>query len=238
MARLRAAAALGLWIGLCTGSQACAATQVTPALRDLPLVEILGPRTDPTLVLFLSGDGGWRDLDKTIAERLATEGLQVVGFDCLRYFWTSRSPAELAEALGRAMDHYRRSWGSQRFVLAGYSFGADVLPAALSRMEPELRSAVIKVVLLGLSDQAEWVIHPAEWIGIHAKGDPVLPDAAKLNMRRVLCISGQKEEVSLCRAPVFSDAERIETAGGHHFDGDYQDLALKILASIRRAAGP
>ena len=46
---------------------------------DLPLVEIPGPRSDPTLVLFLSGDGGWRDLDKTIGERLASEGLQVVG---------------------------------------------------------------------------------------------------------------------------------------------------------------
>ena len=237
MARWRAAAALGLSIGLWTGSQACAATQAA-SIGDLPLVEIAGPRTQPTLVLFLSGDGGWRDLDKTIAERLAAEGLQVVGFDCLRYFWTARSPTELAEALGRAMDHYRRSWGSQRFVLAGYSFGADVLPAALSRMAPELRGAVVEIVLLGLSGQAEWVIHPAEWLGFRAKGDPILPDAAKLDMKRVLCISGREEEVSLCRDPAFAEAQRIETAGGHHFDGDYQGLALKILASIRRAAGP
>jgi type IV secretory pathway VirJ component len=56
-------------------------------------------------------------------------------------------------------------------------------------------------------------------------------------MRRVLCISGREEEVSLCRDPVFSSAERIETSGGHHFDGDYQSLAVKILASIRRATG-
>ena len=238
MARWPVVTGLCFWLGLWTGSQAWAAKQIAPSVSDLPLVEIAGSRADQTLVLFLSGDGGWRDLDKTIAERLAGEGLQVVGFDCLRYFWAARSPAELAEALGRTMDHYRRSWGSQRFVLAGYSFGADVLPAALSRMPDELRSDVIKVVLLGLSDQAEWVIHPAEWIGIRAAGDPVLPDAAKLDMRRVLCISGREEEVSLCRDPALSQAERIETSGGHHFDGDYQGLALKILASIRRSAGP
>jgi type IV secretory pathway VirJ component len=204
-------------------------------VADLPLVEIPGPRNDPTLVLFLSGDGGWRDLDKTIGERLAAEGLQVVGFDSLRYFWHERSPDELARDLGRAIDHYRNAWGSKRFVLAGYSFGADVLPIALDRMDEELRKSVIKIVLLGLSDQASFKIHPTEWLGIRAAGTPILMDARKMDMTRVLCVSGQREKISLCRDPAFAGAERIETAGGHHFDGDYQGLASRILASIRRA---
>jgi type IV secretory pathway VirJ component len=236
LATTRLAAALGLSIAMWAGA-AQGAGEGVPAVSDLPLVEIPGPRTEPTLVLFLSGDGGWRDLDKTIAERLAAEGLQVVGFDSLRYFWSERSPGELAAALARAMDHYAGAWGSARFVLAGYSFGADVLPAAVARLRPDLKGRVAKVVLLGLSDSVEWVIHPAEWIGIRAKGDPIRPDAAKLEMSRVLCISGREEEVSLCRDPVFVPAERIETAGGHHFDGDYEGLAMRILASIRRATG-
>ena len=206
-------------------------------VADLPLVEIPGPRSDPTLVLFLSGDGGWRDLDKTIGERLASDGLQVVGFDSLRYFWHKRSPDQLSEDLARVLDHYRTVWGSQRFVLAGYSFGADVLPAALARMEPALRKQVIKVVLLGLSDQASFEIHPTEWLGIRAAGTPVLPEARQMDMARVLCISGHQEKISLCRDPAFAGAERIETSGGHHFDGNYQGLAARILASIRRAEG-
>lgn len=204
---------------------------------DLPLVEIPGPRSDPTLVLFLSGDGGWRDLDKTIGERLASEGLQVVGFDSLRYFWHERSPADVARDLARVLDHYRTVWGSQRFVLAGYSFGADALPAALARMDPLLRKNIIKVVLLGLSDRASFEIHPTEWLGVRAPGSPVLPEARQMNMARVLCISGRQEKISLCRDPIFAGAERIETAGGHHFDGEYQGLATRILASIRRAEG-
>jgi type IV secretory pathway VirJ component len=236
LATARAALALGLSIAAWTGA-AQATGQAAPAVGDLPLVEIAGPRTERTLVLFLSGDGGWRDLDKTIAERLAAEGLQAVGFDCLRYFWHQRSADKLAADLARAMDHYRLVWGSEQFVLAGYSFGADVLPGAIVRLRPDLKARVSELVLLGISDSADWVIHPAEWIGIHAPGAPILPDAAKLDMRRVLCISGREEEVSLCRDPVFSSAERIETSGGHHFDGDYQSLAVKILASIRRATG-
>jgi type IV secretory pathway VirJ component len=206
-------------------------------IGDLPLIELPGPRSDPILVLFLSGDGGWRDLDKTIGERLASEGLQVVGFDSLRYFWHARSADEVARDFARAFNHYRSVWGSKRFVLAGYSFGADVLPAALDRMDADLRENVIKVVLLGLSDQASFEIHPMEWLGIRAAGTPILPDARKLDMSRVLCISGREEKVSLCRDPAFAAAERIETAGGHHFDRDYQALASRILASIRRAEG-
>jgi type IV secretory pathway VirJ component len=135
------------------------------------------------------------------------------------------------------MEHYAAAWGSARFVLAGYSFGADVLPAAMAQLRPDLRARVAELVLLGLSDSADWVIHPAEWIGIQAKGEPIRPQAAKLDMTRVLCISGREEEVSLCRDPIFAAAERIETAGGHHFDGDYEALAMKILGSIRRAIG-
>jgi type IV secretory pathway VirJ component len=236
LAGWRAAAVIGFSFLLRAGGPAGAA-ELAPAIGDLPLVEIPGPRTEPTLVLFLSGDGGWRDLDKTIAERLAANGLQAVGFDCLSYFWHQRSPEKLASDLARAMHHYRRAWGAERFVLAGYSFGADVLPAAMARLDPEAKASIAELVLLGLSDTADWVIHPAEWIGIRAKGDPILPDAAKLDMRRVLCVSGREEEVSLCRDPIFASAERIETAGGHHFDGDYAALAMKIFASIRRAIG-
>jgi type IV secretory pathway VirJ component len=209
----------------------------TGDIGDLPLVELPGPRSDPILVLFLSGDGGWRDLDKTIGERLAAEGLQVVGFDSLHYFWHRRSADELARDLTRTLNHYREAWGSKRFVLAGYSFGADVLPAALARLDPATRKSVLKVVLLGLSDRASFEIHPTEWLGIRAPGTPVLPEARQMDMARVLCISGRQEKISLCRDPAFAGAERIETSGGHHFNGDYDGLANRILASIRRAEG-
>ena len=39
------------------------------------------------------------------------------------------APAGLTEL----MQHYRQKWGTQRFVLVGYSFGADVLPATYNR---------------------------------------------------------------------------------------------------------
>src|SRR5262245_60453823 len=63
------------------------ASRAGDALADLPLVE-LEPRVPlGVLAVIYSGDGGWRDLDRTVGEWLAAHGIHVVGVDALRYFW-------------------------------------------------------------------------------------------------------------------------------------------------------
>ncbi len=53
----------------------------------LPLVELPAEHQSRLMAVLLSGDGGWRDLDKTIADRLQSLGVSVVGWDSIRYFW-------------------------------------------------------------------------------------------------------------------------------------------------------
>ncbi|TPK10203.1 hypothetical protein FJ543_21975 [Mesorhizobium sp. B2-5-7] len=43
------------------------------------------------MAIVLSGDGGWHDLDKTIAEELQSRGVSVVGRDSVRYFWKKKA---------------------------------------------------------------------------------------------------------------------------------------------------
>ena len=68
-------------------------TAQAQGLADLPLVELHAPGSD-RLVVLLSGDGGWREMDKGIAARLQQQGVSVVGFNSLRYFWGSRTPQQ------------------------------------------------------------------------------------------------------------------------------------------------
>ena len=68
-------------------------------------------------------------------------------------------------------------------------------------------------------------------------GTSILTDAQMMDMSGVLCISERNEKASPCRDPASVAAGRIETSGGHHFDGDYQRLARPIFASIWRADG-
>ena len=68
---------------------------------------------------------GWVGIDKQIGETLNKDGVPVVGLNSLQYFWEKRSPEIAAKGLARIMTAYGDKWGADRFILVGYSRGAD-----------------------------------------------------------------------------------------------------------------
>ena len=65
----------------------------------MPLTELPVDHPSKLMAILLSGDGGWRDLDKTIAEDLQQQGIPVVGLDTLRYFWSKKTPQQTADVV-------------------------------------------------------------------------------------------------------------------------------------------
>jgi type IV secretory pathway VirJ component len=55
------------------------------------VVEVPAGQATDTVTLFLSGDGGWRDLDRDVAGEMAKLGYPVVGIDTLRYYWQHKT---------------------------------------------------------------------------------------------------------------------------------------------------
>jgi type IV secretory pathway VirJ component len=207
------------------------------SVEGLPLVELPAPAGGDLLAVFYSGDGGWRDLDKQIGEILAAEGIATVGVDSLRYFWREQTPQQVAGDLAAILRHYRGVWGREHAIVLGYSFGAGILPFAVNRLPASERAMIRQISLLGLEQLAPFEFHLTDWLGGAAGGAdarPVLPEIAKLDPALIQCFYGADEEDTACTAPELDRAERIETAGGHHFDGDYGALAEKILAGARR----
>ncbi len=63
----------------------------------LPLVEVPAKtQTKPYFAVMVSGDGGWAKIDKAISEKLAADGVSVVGLNALQYFWKKREPEAIA----------------------------------------------------------------------------------------------------------------------------------------------
>jgi type IV secretory pathway VirJ component len=204
-------------------------------VSDLPLIEIPaeGPASD-LLAVVLSGDGGWASIDREVGGALAKRGVAVVGFDSLQYFWTPRTPDESGRALTRIVSHYLDAWHKQRAALVGYSRGADVLPFMASRLPSELRARVALIALLGPARSVEFEFHLSDWIGGSSGGRAleIAPEVAKLRGTRVLCVYGHDEDESLCRGLDPSLAIRDERPGDHHFDGNYEAIARRILAEL------
>jgi len=87
----------------------------------LPLVELPAQISNTShafkdvSVLFISGDGGWRDIDQQVGRVLANNGLHVLGVDALRYFWRKRTPESVAADFSALLEKPAIGQGATRF---------------------------------------------------------------------------------------------------------------------------
>ncbi|KDB08535.1 virulence factor family protein [Burkholderia sp. lig30] len=205
-------------------------------VSDLPLIELPAKGGSNLLAIVISGDGGWRDLDKTIGEALQRDGVSVVGIDSLRYFWSERPPAQTSRDLARVMRTYMARWHATNVALIGYSFGADVMPFAYNRLPDALREKVSVMSLLGFAPAADFQIRVTGWLGMPAsdKALKVAPEIAKVPPGIVQCFYGEQEKETMCPALANSGVQVIRTQGEHHFGRDYVALEKQILAAFKK----
>jgi type IV secretory pathway VirJ component len=201
---------------------------------ELPLVEVPAAPSQPasdTLVVMISGDGGWANIDKSIARTLADQGMPVVGLNSLQYFWTKRTPEGAARDLQSIIDTYLGRWQKSRVVLVGYSRGADVLPAMASRLAPATQSKIRLVALLSPSPNAEFEFHVMDWMKDSKRGIAVRPDLEKIAVRTI-CVWGEDDSESLCNGLALPHVKVVTLKGAHHFDGGYEALGRLIIEAL------
>lgn len=203
----------------------------------IPVVEVPAGQTTDTVTLFLSGDGGWRDLDRDVAGEMAKLGYPVVGIDTLRYYWQHKTPEQSAADLSELMQHYRQKWGTKRFVLTGYSFGADVLPAIYNRLPAEDQQRIDAVMLLAFARSGSFEIEVEGWLGKEGQEAPTGPEMARLPASKVVCVYGVEETDESGCTDKTAVGERLKLPGGHHFDENYPALAKRLIGEIETRQG-
>ncbi|QQZ43313.1 virulence factor family protein [Pseudomonas sp. SK3(2021)] len=204
---------------------------------NIPVVEVPAGQAKDTVTLFLSGDGGWRDLDRDVAGEMAKIGYPVVGIDTLRYYWQHKTPEQSATDLTELMQHYRQKWGTKRFVLTGYSFGADVLPAIYNRLPEAEQQRVDAIILLAFARTGSFEIEVEGWLGNAGKEAATGPEMAKLPAAKVVCIYGEEEVDESGCTDKTAVGEAMKLPGGHHFDENYPALAQRLVNVIEKRQG-
>lgn len=206
-----------------------AATASAAEVRDLGLVEVpaIGGGQGDLMAVILTGDGGWAEIDKALAQGFAGAGIPVVGWSSLGYYWTPRTPEAAAADLGRVVDYYTRAWHKARVLVVGYSFGADVAPYLVNRLSADTRAHVSRVALLGASDSAAFEFHVSYWLGGgDATSYPTLPEIRRLRAP-VTCVHPRDEADSVCRQ--LPADMRLAVGEGHHFSGDYDRIVQALV---------
>lgn len=220
---------------------AVSTTNVVTSRGDQPLAiyAAVAPADRP-LVLFLSGEGGWRSFDEEVAGRLAARGYTVGGIDCLRYFHTAQDDrALLAKDVRKFADALIASVkapASARVVLAGYSFGADLAPWIAGVPDRDPRIAAL--MLIGPDKKGSLQARISEILGL-APSDHVFDTAAALAEATTLPVlfvhgedDGESDAPELHRGFAGTKKRLLVVPGSHHFSGHLDALEAALADGL------
>lgn len=205
---------------------------------NLPIVLIPSHLNDKELpiVFFISGDGGWTNFDQSISTTLAQNGFPVLGLDAQKYFWNKKSPQEASIAIAKLIRQYLTLWGRTKFVLTGYSFGADVAPFIADEFPEDLKKLFVQLFILSPDEKTDFEIHLTDMLGWGSQrvSHLVPPALRKLNQFSPVCLFGKKEPKELLIKFGETGSKIITLPGDHHYDNHPEMAAQAIVEELNK----
>jgi len=190
-------------------------------VKNLPVVitnSKIQDRQAP-VALLISGDGGWYGFEQSIADNLAKQGIPTVGLDSKKYFWRRRTPEETASDIAKALNYYGEEWGRTKFVLVGYSLGAEIVPFIVNRLPEETKSKVESVVLLSPATTTDFEIHISNMLGMGNRQNTyhTIDEIIKAQSIPTLIIFGDGEKTEIPALLSKTSVVIRKIPGDHHY---------------------
>ncbi|MFN8583437.1 MAG: AcvB/VirJ family lysyl-phosphatidylglycerol hydrolase [Gemmatimonadaceae bacterium] len=232
--------ALGLSALLMAGAASVEAQARCDSVRVAALPVIERPATsdtNATLVVLLTGDGGWAGADEKVAIGLRARGAAVVGLNMRSYLGDKKTPDQVASDVGCIAQVFGDRWKRPRLMLLGYSRGADIVPFVAARWPAALRERLNMVAMVSLSQSANFKFHLIDLVRDVKRDDDVLvaPEIAKLKGLRVVCVYGEDESDSGCRGADPQVLTAYARPGGHRLTEGFEGVADILSAGLRPA---
>lgn len=205
-------------------------------IGDLPL-KILESKNEPTLpmVVFISGDGGFNSFTESLCKYLSQNGFPVVVLDSKKYFWDNKTPVEATNDLISIVDTYKKLWNRGKFVLAGFSFGASLVPFMVNRLPENVGKDLTNAILINPDQKCDFEVHLSDMLNLGiAKGNyDVIKEIQKCDTKRIAVFFGS-DESSEVRELFQQTGFKVQVvAGNHHFDNGYKTLADLLMNEMK-----
>jgi type IV secretory pathway VirJ component len=188
------------------------------------------------LIFMISGDGGWTSFDQSLAEAMVNKGYLVIGLDAQKYFWNFKSPDRTASEISKVISHYLEQSGKKNFVLAGYSFGASIVPFIASRLPGSMKNNLAGVLALSPDVTADFEIHISDMLSIGNDDDTfnVISECKKIKSLNPIGFFGTEEDGDVKKQ--FSDQglKTFSIPGSHHFNDNYNFVADQLIVHIKK----
>jgi type IV secretory pathway VirJ component len=152
--------------------------------------------TNKALVVYFTSDGGWRSFDRRLADSLCANNISLTGMNSYKYFRKRKTPQQTLDSILPCIDLNLKKYNCHTFVLAGYSFGAEVVPFLYNLMNGEWKNKVEFIVLLSPSDNSDFKVHLLDMVGFtyrHWHYD-VLSEIMKIDDKKIIVFWGADEK--------------------------------------------
>lgn len=202
------------------------------AQADLPLQYTDNSDTSKPLIVYLSGDGGMNSFSNALIKALNKKAYAVLSLNSKNYFWHKKEPQQFAMAMNHAISNYLKSKKRSRFIVLGYSFGADVTPFLATRLPLGLYARCKYIIMLSPSANTDFEIKISGLLGFgRSKGKNVVNELNKVTTSVVLFFGKDENDFPVNEVNIKKQVIIIE--GGHHYDNDVDDLANNIISKIK-----
>jgi type IV secretory pathway VirJ component len=195
--------------------------------RNIPVIESKATGKSGFYIIFLTGNGGWKNLAKYVTSYLNSKEVSVLAINTKKYLLSEKKPEQIACDLETLVDRYEVKWNAERVVFIGYSMGAEVLPFAVNRMGEKYIGKLEDLILIGPWQKATFKVKLADYFYEVNKGEDIYEELQKMKLKKsyVIC---DDNEYSICLKDLQGVIDHEQIGGGHHFGGDYESLARLI----------
>lgn len=226
-----------LWVRMLGSSGAPSPAFLSSGVQ-LPLREYL-PAEDvekrDTLVVFLTSDVGWLGFNSDLPQALAQRGYHVLSWNSLSYYLRERSPEEAAAALQNLLENYLELWDMDHFAIAGYSWGAGVLPFLVNGLDDSLKEKLTAVAFLAYPGVADFHFHPKAWL-LLLDDDELSATEEVAAMPKVpsVCVAGEGDPIRDCRALEPFGVERQLLSAKHSLTPILEEVLPYVLKVLEK----
>lgn len=205
----------------------------TKQFTDTPynITKEKNPVSNAPIALLFSGDGGWFSFEQSIANRLGNYGIPTIGIDTKKYFWNRKTPEKTASDMAEILIYYAKEWGKNKFILIGYSQGAEIVPFLVTHFPDALKSKVLSIVMLSPETTTDFEIHITNMMGLGSRQNTynVIEEIIKMQKITAICIFGEGEKTPVPGLLKGTSIKISFIPGDHH----YKSNAALIVETMK-----
>ena len=205
--------------------------QESEPIRDLPLQYSDSHGSNSTLVIYVTGDGGWNSFNQSLVQELASRGYGVVALNSRKYFWSEKTPENFATDIETLTGYYLKEGKKSSVIIIGYSFGADVVSFLPSRISPVLLRLITKIVLISPSSSTDFVIRISDLVGDGENLNRKYKVAPEIEavVLPVICTFGMDEAKALKDGlKNKTNHTLIKLPGDHRYNNDFRAIIKQV----------